>query len=186
MRGGVGCSVALVVVVADRLFGWCARAAALRREQTTTHRQRCGQQLPQGRDRYVVVDAATSRFRRRELRRHATDAEHLLWWRLRARQLEGAKFRRQHPVGPYFVDFYCAEHGLAVELDGGQHFSDEGKAYDERRTSYLVARGLRVIRFSNAEVFEELEGVVEAIRQALCPSPAGLRPATSPRWRGAR
>jgi very-short-patch-repair endonuclease len=132
------------------------------------------------------MDAGTSRLRRRELRREATIAEKLLWWRLRARQLEGAKFRRQHPVGPYIVDFYCAERGLAVELDGGQHFTDEGKAYDERRTEYLAAQGVRVIRFSNGEIFEELEGVVEAIRQTLCPSPASLRSATSPRWRGAR
>ena len=105
--------------------------------------------------------------RRRELRRAATDAEQMLWRLLRRRQFAGVKFRRQHPFGRYILDFYCADHGLAVELDGGQHFTDEGRAHDERRAEYLATRGVRVLRFTNRELFEEREGVLEAIRQEV-------------------
>ena len=105
--------------------------------------------------------------RRRELRRAATDAEQVLWRLLRRRQFTGLKFRRQHPVGPYILDFYCAEHGLAVELDGGQHFTDEGQEYDRRRTAYLAMEGVRVLRFTSRELFEETDSVQEAIRQAV-------------------
>jgi adenine-specific DNA-methyltransferase len=105
--------------------------------------------------------------RRRELRRAATDAEQVLWRLLRRRQFAGVKFRRQHPVGPCILDFYCAEHGLAVELDGGQHFTDEGQEYDRRRTAYLAMEGVRVLGFTNRELFEETDSVLEAIRQAV-------------------
>jgi len=104
--------------------------------------------------------------RRRALRRGETDAERALWWLLRDRRVAGLKFRRQHSVGRYVVDFFCAECGLAVELDGGQHFTEQGRAHDEKRTEYLKALGVRVLRFSNREVFEEMEGVVEGIKQA--------------------
>jgi very-short-patch-repair endonuclease len=76
----------------------------------------------------------------------------------------GLKFRRQHPVGPYIIDFYCAELRLAIELDGGQHFTVEGLAYDRRRTGYLAARGVRVFRFTNSELIENTEGVLETLR----------------------
>jgi type I restriction enzyme M protein len=101
--------------------------------------------------------------RRRALRGRATDAERLLWRLLRTRQFVGLKFRRQHPVGPYIVDFYCADRELAVELDGGQHFTVEGQAYDRRRTEYLAARGIRVVRFTNRDLFENAEGVLEML-----------------------
>jgi very-short-patch-repair endonuclease len=73
------------------------------------------------------------------------------------------KFRRQHPVGPYIVDFYCADQRLAVELDGGQHFTVEGLAYDRRRAEYLVSRGVRVVRFTSLELFENTDGVLEML-----------------------
>jgi very-short-patch-repair endonuclease len=107
--------------------------------------------------------------RRRVLRGRATDAERLLWRLLRTRQFVGLKFRRQHPVGPYIVDFYCADRRLVVELDGGQHFTVEGQAYDRRRTEYLAARGIRVVRFTNSDLFENAEGVLEM----LLPVPRG-------------
>jgi very-short-patch-repair endonuclease len=109
----------------------------------------------------------TARARRRALRGSATDAERLLWRLLRARQFLGLKFRRQHSVGPYIVDFYCADRRLAVELDGGQHFTVEGQAYDKRRTEYLAARGVRVLRFANNELFENTDGVLEVLRQSV-------------------
>ena len=105
--------------------------------------------------------------RRRGLRQRATDAERLLWRLLRTRQFLGLKFRRQHSVGPYVLDFYCAGRGLAVELDGGQHFTVEGLEHDRRRTEYLAEFGVRVLRFTNRELFDETDGVLEAIRQAV-------------------
>ena len=96
-----------------------------------------------------------------ELRHGATGPEKILWSALRARQVDGLKFRRQHPIEPYVVDFYCAEAKLVVELDGESH---EGRqAYDEQRTVFLRSLGLKVFRVANDDVVENLEGVVEAI-----------------------
>src|SRR5262249_48306064 len=86
----------------------------------------------------------------RALRGEPTDAEALLWRRLRGRQLNGAKFRRQHPIGPYFADLCCVEARLVIELDGGQHA--EQTAEDAGRTAYLGAQGFRVVRFWNDDV----------------------------------
>lgn len=103
----------------------------------------------------------------KRLRRDMTDAERTLWSVLRARQMEGAKFRRQQPVGTYIVDFLCAEAMLVVEVDGGQHVEER----DSGRTADLEALGYCVIRFWNHEVLGNLDGVREAIRSALAPSP---------------
>ena len=109
--------------------------------------------------------------RSRALRRDSTDAEALLWWRLRNRQVAGAKFRRQQPFGPYFLDFYCHEHKLIIEVDGGQHMLPEEAERDKVRTSYLTTCGLRVIRVTNLEVLKETDSVLAAIFEALNPSP---------------
>lgn len=101
----------------------------------------------------------------RNLRLNSTDAERWLWSRLRAHQLEGFKFRRQVPVGPYIADFLCAEPALIVELDGGQHA--EAVAKDQGRTLYLEAQGYRVLRFWNNEGLQEGEEVLEEILRAL-------------------
>ncbi len=87
--------------------------------------------------------------------------ERLLWGRLRAGQLAGIRFRRQQPVGPYVLDFYCASKKLAIELDGMTH--DERVDYDARRTAYLESTGLHVIRFSDDEVLTDIDGVVQRI-----------------------
>jgi very-short-patch-repair endonuclease len=110
--------------------------------------------------------------RARELRKTTTDAEQKLWHRLRAGQLHGMKFRRQHPVPPYILDFYCAAAKLVVELDGSQH-SEE---VDRSRTEFLVAKGLRVLRFWDNQVLLELDAVLEAVLTAaqdrtLTPTP---------------
>jgi very-short-patch-repair endonuclease len=123
-----------------------------------------GPQLPHARCRQSSMLIALTR--RRALRQRATNAEKVLWDLLRARQFVGLKFRRQHSVGPYIVDFYCAASRVAVELDGGQHFTMEGQVYDERRSAYLASHGIRVLRFSNRELFEELNGVLELLRRA--------------------
>jgi lipoate-protein ligase B/very-short-patch-repair endonuclease len=97
----------------------------------------------------------------REMRTGATDAEALIWRLLRNRQINGAKFRRQHPVGRYILDFYCDQFQLAIELDGGQHA--EQIARDEVRSAWLNARGIRVLRFWNNDVLSRTESVLEAV-----------------------
>ncbi|MES1945022.1 DNA methyltransferase [Salinisphaera sp. PC39] len=106
-----------------------------------------------------------NRFARR-LRREQTDAENRLWCHRRARRLEGYKFRRQHPLGRYIVDFVCLEAELIVELDGGQH-AEQTRAYDAARTAALESHGFRVIRFWNDEVLRETEAVLACIREHL-------------------
>jgi very-short-patch-repair endonuclease len=106
-----------------------------------------------------------SEHRQRSLRNDATDAERALWQRLKGRQLEGCKFRRQHPFGDYIVDFVCLERCIVVELDGSQHF--ETTAYDEARSEFLRTAGFVVLRFWNNEVFGEIGGVLEVIRREL-------------------
>ena len=101
----------------------------------------------------------------RKLRNQTTDAEHRLWQHLRGRQVQGCKFRRQHPFGNYVLDFACLERKFAIELDGGQHANEA--AYDMHRTKQLERAGFRVLRFWNNEVFENIEGVVEVITAAL-------------------
>jgi very-short-patch-repair endonuclease len=101
----------------------------------------------------------------RQLRNSATDTERALWQRLKGRQLEGCKFRRQHPYGDFILDFVCLERMLVVELDGGQHA--QSVDYDTRRTGALEAAGFVVLRFWNNQVFNEIEGVLEVICQHL-------------------
>ena len=93
-----------------------------------------------------------------------TDAERRLWSLLRDRRLNGHKFRRQHPLGPYVLDFACLEHMLAVEVDGGQHAENE---HDRERTAWLEAQGWRVVRFWNNDVLSNAEGVVARLIEAL-------------------
>ena len=100
--------------------------------------------------------------RARKLRKNLTKAEALLWAKLRGRQVDDLHFRSQHPVGPYVVDFACLRQKLVIEIDGYSH--DARVAHDKRRSDYLNARGFRVIRFSNEDVYSNLEGVVETIR----------------------
>jgi very-short-patch-repair endonuclease len=108
----------------------------------------------------------------RELRRSATNAEALLWLLLRARQIAGAKFRRQHQFGRFILDFYCHEAKLAIELDGAHHSSRPARAADAARSAYLESRGIRVVRFANDEVLDRTEGVITRIWNAVTLTPA--------------
>ena len=92
-----------------------------------------------------------------------SEAEKLLWERIRGKQLKGYNFYRQKTIGNYIVDFYCPKAKLVIELDGGQHYSPEGKAKDRERDGYMKGIGLIVIRFSDKEVFENTQGVLERI-----------------------
>jgi adenine-specific DNA-methyltransferase len=101
----------------------------------------------------------------RRLRREQTEWEHNLWTRLRRRQLKGFKFRRQHPIGPFFADFFCPEAKLVIEIDGSQH-ADE-LALDKNRTEFLRDAGYRVLRFWNHEIRAEIDTVMQRIADAL-------------------
>ncbi|WP_210464616.1 endonuclease domain-containing protein [Rufibacter roseolus] len=104
---------------------------------------------------------------RRNLRNNLTSAEAFLWKILQRSQLDGKKFRRQHSVGPYILDFYCPSEMLAIELDGAHHFTYAGMENDHVRTAYLQNLNIRVIRFENKDVFEQTEGVIEEIRRSF-------------------
>ncbi len=112
-----------------------------------------------------VDKPSTPRERARRLRHEETEAERFLWARLRARQLSGAKFRRQCPIGPFITDFCCLEHRLIVELDRGQHASEVKK--DEARTDFLRKPGYEVLRIWDHEVFRETELVLQRIADSL-------------------
>jgi len=101
----------------------------------------------------------------RELRRKQTDAELALWQALRKSQVEGFRFRRQVPVGPYIADFVCHSAKLVIEVDGSQH--EQNQAYGKVRTARMEIDGYRVLRFWNNEVLGNIEGVLEVVRSAL-------------------
>ena len=109
----------------------------------------------------------TFKARRRELRRNLTPAEARLWSHLQGKQLHGRKFRRQHSIGPYVLDFYCPARRLAVELDGAAHDHEDAQQHDARRTAFLASLGITLLRFENREVFENAEGVLLEISRYL-------------------
>jgi very-short-patch-repair endonuclease len=102
--------------------------------------------------------------RARRLRQSSTDAERRMWSALRDRRLTRHKFRRQHPVGDFILDFACTEFRLVIELDGGQHADDPA---DIRRTAWLEGQGWKVIRFWNNDILTNTDGVLQAILRAL-------------------
>jgi very-short-patch-repair endonuclease len=116
----------------------------------------------------------TERAKRKALRRNAPEAEQRLWQHLRGKQL-GVKFRRQYSVDAYVLDFYAPQSKLAVEVDGDSHFRPAATVYDEERTGHLNRFGIEVVRFTNAEIAENIEAVLAAIGEAL-----KRRPTTSP------
>ena len=113
------------------------------------------------------------RVRARNFRKGQTDAERKLWSRLRARQLNSIKFRRQHPIGQYIVDFCCTDYRLVIELDGGHHVQQADE--DLRRTAMLVQRGYRVLRFWDHEVLKDIDAVLQEIYTVISyPHPSPL------------
>ncbi len=110
-----------------------------------------------------VLNRKETRGSRKALRQNQTDAERVLWSKLRNKQVNGLKFFRQYGVGRYIADFYCPKIRLAVEVDGGQHYMDEATAYDFIREKMFASLGIRTVRFSNIEVLNELDGVLEKI-----------------------
>lgn len=104
---------------------------------------------------------------RKDLRNNLTPAEATLWKALQKSQLEGRKFRRQHSVGKYVLDYYCPQEKLAVELDGNEHFTVSGSEKDRIRDEYLNGLNIKVLRFENKEVFENLDGVLDEIKRSF-------------------
>ncbi|HVT05327.1 MAG TPA: endonuclease domain-containing protein [Thermoanaerobaculia bacterium] len=104
------------------------------------------------------------------MRKRSTEAEHVLWTMLRGRALDGFKFRRQHQIDWFLVDFFCIELKLAIELDGEPHFEEEARKDDAIRSAILKRFGVRVIRFENCEVMANPRLVLERIRSSLKPS----------------
>jgi very-short-patch-repair endonuclease len=117
----------------------------------------------------------------RALRKNSTDVERILWSELRDHRLSGVGFRRQVPIENYVADFVCHAARLVIELDGGQHFSDQAEQADSRRSAVIEARGFRILRFSNHDVMTNRTGVLEAIATAVAEKAPAL---PLPRERG--
>ena len=129
------------------------------------------EKVPEGRMREGIQSAGASPRKKlpfgdeaktfiRNLRRNATDAEHLIWGYIRGRRLHGQKFRRQQAMGPYVLDFYCHDLKLAIELDGGQHNEMAQVAHDQRRDAFMAAQGIRILRYRNDEVMSRTDDVL--------------------------
>jgi len=115
-------------------------------------------------NRYTHKDESLKN-RAKELRNNSTPAERQLWTHLSRKQLYGIKFRRQHVIAPYILDFYCSSKKLAIEIDGGTHIDRE--KYDQAREDFLREKGIKVIRFTNTEVKQNPAVVLERIKESL-------------------
>ena len=110
----------------------------------------------------------------KKLRQNSTDAENILWQALRRNNIDGIHFKRQQPIDRYIVDFVCFSHRLIIELDGGQHNELQNIEHDNKRTTYLKSQGFKVIRIWNNEVLNNLDGVIEYIKNSLAPCGRGV------------
>ena len=118
---------------------------------------------------------STLKENRRELRNNPTSAEYLLWKNLKGKNLDGRKFRRQHSFGNYIMDFYCPAEKLAIELDGQHHYTPEGKKADQERDTFLAEYGIKVLRFENKEVMQNMTEVLQKIKDTINHSPSFLK-----------
>jgi len=116
--------------------------------------------------------SSMARHRVRELRRNATEAEKVLWERLRGRRLQGLKFQRQFPIGPFVADFCCRERRIVVEADGEGHQTGAQVARDQGRDAYLRGQSYLVLRFTNDEILSDLENVLRKIATTAYQSPS--------------
>ena len=108
----------------------------------------------------------------KELRQNQTNAEKIIWDKIRGSRLKGYKFRRQYAIGRYIADFYCCEARLVIELDGRIHNQTEIKEYDQIRQNEIEGRNITIIRFSNEEVYKEIESVLTKVASILAPLPS--------------
>ena len=122
----------------------------------------------------IIFNRQSDKEKRRQLRDNMPEAEVILWSRLQRKTLRGHKFRRQYGIGRYVVDFYCPKLKLAIEIDGDSHFTDQAQEYDREREAYIQSLGLKVIRFTNLEVRNNLCAVLEAIEKLVSPPYEGV------------
>lgn len=114
-------------------------------------------------DNDKIFNPKHTKKQRKHLRNNMTRAEVIHWSRLKGRKLKGYKFRRQHGIGNYIVDFYCPKLNLAIEVDGKTHYTSEGKQHDNDKESYLEELGIAILRFTNPQVKQNLDGVINQI-----------------------
>jgi very-short-patch-repair endonuclease len=126
----------------------------------------------------------TEKSKRRRLRNAMPKAEVVLWCRLKGRQLLGCKFRRQFGVGAYVLDFYSPEIRLAVELDGDSHFQLGAREHDEERRTFIESFGIKILRFLNTDIYENVDGVLDAIGREILERRNSLRPPRTPPSQG--
>jgi len=115
----------------------------------------------------TIFNKYRERDKRKQLRSVMPVAEKILWSKLRAKQIYGHRFRRQYSIGRYVVDFCCPQANLVIELDGDSHFTNQAQQYDQQRTEYIRSLGMKVIRFTNLEIKENLYGVLDQIVKEL-------------------
>ncbi|WP_309741490.1 endonuclease domain-containing protein [Chamaesiphon sp. OTE_20_metabat_361] len=115
-----------------------------------------------------LYNKTSEKDKRQYLRNNMPPAEQLVWARLKGRQVEDCKFRRQYSVGAFVIDFYSVEIKLAIEIDGDSHFRDGADVYDLERQSLIEAARIQFLRFTNTQVYEELDAVIELISQMIC------------------
>ncbi len=123
-----------------------------------------------------IFNRPTEKRLRQRLRRNAPQAEVLLWSKLRGRQILGCKFRRQFSIGPYSVDFYCPLLRLAIEVDGDSHFEDNAMARDAGRQALIEGLGIQFLRFTNNDIYENLDDVMECNAQKVLELSGGRDP----------
>ncbi len=123
----------------------------------------------------LIFNRKKQKPRRQQLRNNATRAERLLWRYLKGAQVAGVKFRRQHGVGPYIMDFFSHECMLAIELDGATHSSAAEIAHDKKREKFISSYGIKTVRFSNDDVYTNLEGVIARIEEVVLERRSGLK-----------
>ena len=115
----------------------------------------------------IAFNKTTQKQKRQFLRTHMPKAEIILWSRLRRKQVEGYKFRRQYSVGSYVIDFYSPQLKLAIEIDGETHFGETAEGYDRNRQEYIEHFGIQFLRFTNKNVYHNLNGVLQKIRDEI-------------------
>ena len=115
-----------------------------------------------------LYNQTSQREKRRSLRNDMPPAEKIVWTVLKGRQIEGCKFRRQYSIDVFVVDFYAPELKLAIEIDGDSHFHDGAQVYDAQREEFLKSKGTYFLRFTNQQVYNNLEDVTDAIAQTIC------------------
>ncbi|MFM2483313.1 endonuclease domain-containing protein [Celerinatantimonas sp. YJH-8] len=113
-----------------------------------------------------IFNSKANKKRRQELRGHMPEPEQRLWHRIRGQQL-GVKFRRQHGIGNYIVDFYCPKLALVIELDGDSHYVKNAQHYDQLRDDFMDSLGLKILRFTNQQIMDELDMVLQVIWNAV-------------------